>query len=259
MYNNNNNKLFSIERKSKILEIVNDLKRVKTAYLANSFSVSEMTIGRDLIDLENDGLIHKVHGGAITTERIDHEVSTTLREKIHGNEKASLARKALKFIQEDDVIFIDASTTSIILARMLGRKNNITIITNSFPITKSSIDQNIKVYCIGGLYDEVSSSFYGPVAEENIEELFANKVFFSAAGISIENGVTDRLMFQSSLKKKMIKNSKKKYLLADISKFEKISFHKIISLCDIDYIITNSKPSVEFEDYFNNCNIQIIY
>jgi len=105
---------------------------------------------------------------------------------------------------------------------------------------------NIKVYCTGGRLRENSLSFVGETSERFIENYFADIVFFSCRSISIQYGIFDSNEQESSLRRIMMKNSKKSVLLCDPTKFDKVSFSKVCDFTKIDYLITDAKPSDEW-------------
>jgi len=252
--------MLSTERKFKIAEMVNRNGGIKTSELSDMFSVSEMTVLRDLASLEKQGILRRVYGGAVSERNMSGEISSTFREKIHTLEKNIIAQKAAQLVKEGDSIFLDASTTSLALAKRLYIKKNITVVTNGLNvINEIQKNNNIRLICPGGEFLGISMNFVGPYTETFLKNLNADKAFISSSGISIKAGVTDPSPLQASIKKIMIENSSETILLADWSKFDEITLNKVCLLEDVDIIITDKKPGNSYLQFFNRNNKKIYY
>lgn len=252
--------MLSAERKLKIAEIVTKNGGTKTSELSNIFNVSEMTVLRDLALLEKQGILKRVYGGAVLARDASGEISSMFREKIHTFEKNIIAQKAVQFIKEGDSIFLDASTTSLALAKRLYAKKNVIVVTNGLDVI-NEIRKNdyIKLICPGGEFRSVTMSFVGNVAEEFLKNFYTDKAFISSAGISIKAGATEPNILQASIKKIMIENSNQNILLIDWSKFDKITLNKVCPLDDINTIITDKEPGSNYMEFFKKNNIKILY
>ena len=252
--------MLSAERKLKIAEIVTKNGGTKTSELSNIFNVSEMTVLRDLALLEKQGILKRVYGGAVLARDASGEISSMFREKIHTFEKNIIAQKAVQFIKEGDSIFLDASTTSLALAKRLYAKKNVIVVTNGLDVI-NEIRKNdyIKLICPGGEFRSVTMSFVGNVAEEFLKNFYTDKAFISSAGISIKAGATEPNILQASIKKIMIENSNQNILLIDWSKFDKITLNKVCPLEDINTIITDKEPGSNYLEFFKKNNIKILY
>jgi len=252
--------MLSAERKLKIAEIVTKNGGTKTSELSNIFNVSEMTVLRDLALLEKQGILKRVYGGAVLARDASGEISSMFREKIHTFEKNIIAQKAVQFIKEGDSIFLDASTTSLALAKRLYAKKNVIVVTNGLDVI-NEIRKNdyIKLICPGGEFRSVTMSFVGNVAEEFLKNFYTDKAFISSAGISIKAGATEPNILQASIKKIMIENSNQNILLIDWSKFDKITLNKVCPLDDINTIITDKEPGSNYLEFFKKNNIKILY
>ena len=252
--------MLSAERKLKIAEIVTKNGGTKTSELSNIFNVSEMTVLRDLALLEKQGILKRVYGGAVLARDASGEISSMFREKIHTFEKNIIAQKAVQFIKEGDRIFLDASTTSLALAKRLYAKKNVIVVTNGLDVI-NEIRKNdyIKLICPGGEFRSVTMSFVGNVAEAFLKNFYTDKAFISSAGISIKAGATEPNILQASIKKIMIENSNQNILLIDWSKFDKITLNKVCPLYDINTIITDKEPGSNYLEFFKKNNIKILY
>ena len=235
-------------RRLKIIELVNKNNSVTIHELKEIFGVTLMTINRDLREVEKLQKIKIVRGGAIS--KSSNIIETALSERINFNIKAKqkIAEKAIKLIQSGDSLFLDASTTSIILAQKIKTMgfDNLTIITNSSVIINDLIeDKNINAICIGGTLLRKFHCFVGPLAELLVSQLRVAKFFFSASAISINGDLTDADIQEVNLKRKMIEASNEKFLMVESNKFNKIGLYKIVEMEKIDILITDDEKNGE--------------
>ncbi len=252
--------MLSAERKLEIAKIINENGKIKTSELSKRFNVSEMTVLRDLASLEEEGVLKRVYGGALAFNDSSNEISSVFRSKINLKQKDSIASKALSLISEGSSIYLDSSTTSLSLAKLVGSKKNITLVTNGLDIINTAKGNGkIKIICPGGELNDVNMSFYGPSAEKFIEDINVNIAFISAAGISLKSGITEQNPQNIAIKKIMVKNSDISVLLIDSSKFGKITLNKVCLLQDIDTIITDKEPAPQYVELFKNNDIKLLY
>ena len=252
--------MLSTERKFNIAAIVSKNGGVKTSTLSELFNVSEMTILRDLAELEQQGILKRVYGGAVAVIGSTRDISSILRKRIHTTEKNVIAEKALKLISNGESLFLDGSTTVVSLAKKINTKKGITIITYSLDIINEIKSNNdLKIICTGGEFQETTLSFVGLKAEVFLKEFYVDKAFISPAGISLKSGLTVENPLQASIKKLMLENSSQKIVLIDSSKFDKITLNKICNINEVDLIITDKKPEKKYTDFFKKNKVKIIY
>ncbi|MBM3709510.1 MAG: DeoR/GlpR transcriptional regulator [Actinobacteria bacterium] len=252
--------MLSAERKLKIAEIVCKNGGIKTSALSDMFYVSEMTILRDLAELEQQGILKRVYGGAVVENDSTREISSILRKRIHSTEKNVIAEKAIKLISNGESLFLDGSTTVLSFAKRISAKKEITVITHSLDIINELKNNNdIKIICSGGEFQETTLCFVGPRTEIFLKEFYADKAFISPAGISIKAGLTVENPLQASVKRTMLENSSQKIVLIDSSKFDKISLSRVFNIDDVNIIVTDKKPDKKYIDYFKKNGVEIIY
>ncbi len=251
--------MLSAQRKIKIAQIIKSSGGIRTAELSHIFNVSEMTVLRDLATLEKEGILQRVYGGAVLKSAGQNELSTSSRLKMHSEQKDRIADSALHLIEEEDCIFLDASTTTLALAKRLDGFKKLTVVTNGLAII-NEINKNdsIRLISPGGELSRLSMSFMGPETDFFLSSLNYDKIFFSSSGISDQAGITDPNPFQAKIKKTVLKNAKTSVLLADISKFDKITLNKVCPLESIDIIITDSVLSESYIDFFKKNNIRFL-
>lgn len=236
------------ERHKMILEELSREGVVTVSKLALELGVTEETIRRDLEKLEKSEALRRTHGGAVSIDETTYELSLEKRKATNVAEKQKLANIAANFVFSGDTIFLDASTTTFFMAKELKKLKNITVITNSLRVvTELSGCEYIKVISVGGIMSS-NQSFVGSLAENCIREnYFANKMFFSAKGISPNIGILESNESECGIKQSMLMNSGTKYFICDSAKIGRVSFAKLASLQNIDYFITDAK----LDDKFN--------
>lgn len=228
------------ERHRRIVESVERDGSARVRDLARALDVTEETIRRDLEKLEKDGRVVRRHGGAMSVEGATWDMSFAQREVRHPREKEAIARHALQHIRRGDTIFLDASTTSLNIARFLPNEE-IVVLAYSFQVLSELMPKdNVRVVGIGGSLDRASRSFVGPSAERNLEHYHVNKAFSSCTAFHVERGATDSNEFHASLKKVVMRNAREKYLLADASKFGITSLAFFAHLSEFDTVIVDS-------------------
>ncbi|MFB5663663.1 DeoR/GlpR family DNA-binding transcription regulator [Alteribacillus sp. HJP-4] len=227
------------ERYEQILALIDEKGSVRVTELSRKFRVTEETIRRDLDQLEKQNKIKRSHGGAVSVKQGKAETPYFEREITNVEEKRKIARKALQFINENDRIILDASSTAWYMAKELPDIPLI-VLTNSIKVSvELSGKQNIKVISTGGILSPRSLSFVGPLAEQSLDSYHVDKVFLSCQGVHTKKGLSDSNEMQAHLKQKIIHASDEVYLLADHTKLGVQSFSRIAGWDQIDVFITD--------------------
>lgn len=232
--------MFGIERRSKIMSILYDKKSVLVQEAAAAFGVTEETIRRDLKELESQGLLSRTYGGAVLADDTKTEAPLEIREGINIAGKDSIGRYAAGMVNNGDTILLDASTSSLYVAKHIKDKKGITVITNAERIILelSSCD-DMTLISTGGILRNKSLSYVGRAAEAAISNYYANKLFFSCKGFSPKGELTDSNEQESEIRKTMIRCSNQAIFLCDHTKFDKVGYAITAKLSDINTIITD--------------------
>lgn len=245
-------------RHKMIISKLNEKKTIRVSELSEICEVTEETIRRDLEKLEGLGKLTRIHGGATLLKDEEDELTHLEREVINKKEKMKVAKAAVKFIEENDIIFLDASSTALYLARYIPNMK-LTVLTNSIQICTELVkNSNIQVICTGGILSENSMSFVGPLTLQTLETYYVNKLFFSCKGLHEDWGISDSNELQSLVKRKMIQMADVNYLLLDYTKIGKKAFAHIEKTSEIDVLIIDSNASDQSLAVFNKQEIQII-
>ena len=230
----------SKDREKQILEILLKQKKVSVKELADFLFISEPSVRRDLASLEKQNLIKRVHGGAMLEETMlsKNKIPFMIREYEQSSAKVLIAQKAIDLINDNDVIFMDASTSCYYLIPFLSSKRNITVVTNGVKALTKLAEYDINTISTGGTLVNSCLALVGEEAYKTIETFNADIAFFSCRGLSDDGYLTDIAPEENNIRKHMMKNSKKSYLLCASEKFGKKYFHNLCHKDELNGIIT---------------------
>ncbi len=229
------------ERHRRIIEYVERDGSARVRDLAELLNVTDETIRRDLEKLEKSNRILRRHGGALPINPTPWDKSFAQREVMNPQEKEAIARHALRHVEKGDIIFLDASTTSLNIARLLPDEEYV-VLSYSFQVLLELISkENVRVIAIGGTLDRGTRSFVGPSAEHVLGTYHVTKAFSSCTAFHDERGATDSNEFHASLKTVMMKNARERFLLADHSKYGGTSLSFFAHLEEFDTLISDAK------------------
>ncbi len=254
--------MFMEERLEDILDILKRNGKVRVKELSEKFNVSEGMIRKDLCKLEQYGGIKRTYGGAILERKIEHNENTSSRVIMNLNEKESIGKIAIAEIEEDDVVFLDISSTNYMIANMMSNFNKkITIITNMNRIAMEfDFNNNIDVIQIGGSYNKKLGGTIGAFSIEEIKKFKIDKAFIGVGGINIEeNFISNFNLDEAETKKAIINSSKTTYLLVDNTKFYKDGSYKFSELNEVEYIITDKEPDKNIIEALKKTNVKLLY
>lgn len=229
-----------------IRDLVSREKIVIIAELSKSFNVSYMTIWRDLKILEEDGVVERVRGGAVSS-RTDDSLDLLSYPHLYPQLdeyyecKLHIARYAADtLINPGDNVIIEAGTTATGVLRHMDDKDNITVLTNGLAtsLVAAKYLKEKTVMCSGGVLIE-TGAFIGPQAEEFFSNFSVNSVFLGAQGLTVEDDFTDLTPLYIQLKKAMKKNAEKTIMLVDSSKWGTRSLIKVMALDEVDIVVTD--------------------
>lgn len=228
------------ERRLRIQGIVTQHKRILVKEISKEFDISEVTVRKDLEVLEKRGILSRVHGGAILNQSSVHDIALTEKEHIYPKEKQLIGEKASRLIREGDVILLDSGSTTTQIARNIKFKKDIKVITNAVNIASELAGSEVEVILTGGLLREKSFSLVGPIAEDTLRHINADKLFLGVDGIHFEFGLTTPNLMEARVNQLMIKKSLEVILVSDSSKFGKRSMSFISDVSSIQQVITDN-------------------
>jgi DeoR/GlpR family transcriptional regulator of sugar metabolism len=246
------------ERRRKILESILIEKTLPIRELAERMEVHEITIRRDLAELEGQGLVEAVRGGVRLIEQAQHDIAYEMRAEQELGAKRRIAQEALKLIQEGDTVALDASTTCLELARMLGVKPRVHALVSSLDAANVLAGSKTAFSIIGGTFNPASRGFSGPISELVLGRLHPDKVFFSAKGLSQKGGFSDASLIEAEVKIRLIGSAKSAVALVDHTKFGILAFTTIVGLEQVDTLITDKEPDAATRKFIVGSGVKLI-
>ena len=252
--------MLAIERRRQILLKLETEGKVIVSELAKDFDVTEETIRRDLEKLDNEGLVSKTYGGAVSKQSSSLDLPFKVRKSVSVEEKQIISNLVSKLISDGERIMLDASSTAIYVVKKLKEKKNLTVITNSVEILLELADRpDFTVLSTGGSLKEGALSLTGSSAEKMISSYHVDTAICSCKGIDIDLGVTDSNEKDSLIKQAMFNSAERKILAVDSAKFNKKSFVKVSDMSNVDVLITDQKPDDEWCEFCKRNKIELVY
>lgn len=239
-------------RANQIMKLLRKTGTAQASSISKHLQVSLVTVRKDLQRMEDEGLLHRIHGGAAIRET---KAAPDSRMVIVDR----IAEAAAKEINTGDCVIMNAGNTTLLTARKLLGRKGITIITNSIAIARELVQQTgIKLIFLGGEVNAEAIFTYGWDAIAQLEQYKANKLILSVSGFSYSTGLTTRHMEAADLLRKMIARTETVIAVADDTKIGFESFYHVGSLDAVDMLITNPTPATEQElEKLTNKNIHI--
>lgn len=249
----------AVVRREKIQKMLLQHEKVSIPKLAKAFNVSEMTIRRDLAELERDGHVQRTYGGAISTEKMVFEFDHRQRHQSYLNEKQAIARAAVKMVQPGQRLLLDTGTTVLELALLLRGMDNVTVITPSLAIASTlQFAERIQTILLGGIIRPGSANLYGGLTAQNLELFHADLAFVGADGIDLEGNIYNSDIELAQLDRKMLRQAGKVYILADSSKIGQVSLIRNGSLREVAGLITDGGIAPEHQEALRALGVQVI-
>lgn len=207
--------------------ILNELKKqgsVNVIDLVDQLSASESTIRRDLLELDRKGLLKRVHGGAVLIEKQNEIVENPISERQLQNleEKEAISKYASSLIESNDVVYIDAGSSTLKLVECISQKNAI-YVTNGLLQAQVLSQNDFKVICLGGEIRGVTGACVGGRALRELGRYHFTKGFFGTNGVDVEHGFTTPDSEEATVKESALMRCQSVYIVCDHSKFNKVS------------------------------------
>ncbi|GAB1482595.1 DeoR/GlpR family DNA-binding transcription regulator [Treponema sp.] len=226
-------------RHRKILEILYEKGSVLSEELAEIFSVSRITIRRDLDALAAAKLLERTHGGAVIGASPRHEAIFAEKDSLCKREKQTIGRYVASLIEENDTVFLNAGSTTLEVLRNLKDKK-VKVITNNAASITVDLDSGVELIVLGGEYRRDSQSYYGDIALLGIKSIYSSVTVLGINGISARKGLTSAVYQETSINRAMIDNSSGKVIVvADHSKMNCVSSFLTCGFDKIDMIATD--------------------
>lgn len=242
-------------RQEQILELVQTAGEWRVAELKDRFGVTEMTIRRDLEKLEQLGSVRRTFGGVMW---VGKDVALHVRSGVMQAEKLRIGKKAAACIQPGESIFIDGGSTTLQVARSLEPGMGITVVTNALNVAHELQQKQISVMVAGGVLREATSSLVGPIASQVLSSMMFDRVFLGASGLTPEHGFSNTNQYEVEIKRLVIKQAKRAYVVMDHSKFGKQFLFSFAEIGQIHGLFTDLKPDGDHLRLYIDAGLKVI-
>ena len=243
------------ERQNRILAILGKNNQTSVNTLSDLLGVSSVTIRQDLNHLEAQGLLKRIHGGAVLKDGddLDNRLGKNYEKKLR------IAKKAASLVKEGETILIESGSANVLLARELVKTLKVTIMTTNLYIARQfRKNEQANVVILGGIYQHDSETLVGKITKACIDQINIDKAFIGIDGYTREHGFTLRDMFRAEVSSHIIQKAKDVFVVSDSSKFGCTGLTNICSLEDIQHVATDSDLSQEFRDELSGAGIDLI-
>lgn len=247
--------MLTTERHQLIIDEINQWETVTLQELINLTHSSTSTIRRDLSQLEQRGLLKRVHGGATQIAKRHEERNMTDKELRFQDEKQEIARLAASLIADGDTIYLDAGTTTLEMIPFITQQD-IIVVTNGLTHVRPLLEKGIPVYMTGGEVKSTTFANIGVNAVKSLERYRFDKAFIGMNGIDLNYGLSTPDPNESEMKEKAIHLASQVYVLLDHSKFNEVSFavvtyEKSIELLTSEKAIQTISNFDQFKEKYN--------
>lgn len=245
-------KISKNQREEEILALMKENHYMTVEELAGKLYISPSSIRRDLSSLQQQGYVRRFHGGA---ELLSQPVSMfpfSIRNQTNRKEKMTIVRNAVTLIEEDSSIFIDSSSTAIYFSQFLHPKLNITVYTNNMQLAYLLVQQKIRTYLVGGLVSEFDHVVtVGSYALEMLKQIYVDQMFFTSSALNEGGEIFDVNEEETAIRKFMLDRSKERIFLCSKERFGQISPHRVASLKEMDFLVSDEPLPKEFTTLFH--------
>lgn len=233
--------MYAEERRTAILGLARSTGRVDVGELAETLDVTPETVRRDLTALQRQGVLQRVHGGAILADDSGFEPALSVRESVHTQEKARIAEAALAWLPEEGAIALDGGSTTHRFAEILPFDRSLTVVTNNLAIALPLAERtDLTVHIVGGRLRGRTLTTVDEVALEYLRTVHLDVVFLGTNGFSIERGMTTPDSSEAAVKRAFIAAARRRVLLTDHTKFGLNHFAHVGDLAEVDVVVTDS-------------------
>ncbi|MGD0723746.1 MAG: DeoR/GlpR family DNA-binding transcription regulator [Roseiarcus sp.] len=248
-------------RHARILELVDRDGFVSVAEIAENFSVSDMTVRRDLWTLEEKGMLARTHGGAVGVGRREvfdaAEPAFSSRRRHNAAAKTAIARAAARLIGVRESIGIDVGTSALALAEEIAGRLDITVFTGNLFAAAVLGRRGCPVHVLGGLVRGPELSVVGSNPIRQLRQFCIGKLFLGVSGL-IADGLFDYSPEDTEIKRVFIEQAEQVIVLCDSSKFDHRSVAKVCELAEVATLVTDARPPARLAAALGRANVEII-
>jgi DeoR/GlpR family transcriptional regulator of sugar metabolism len=238
------------DRRQQIVLALREREEVLVAGLADALGCSEMTVRRDLEVLEREGILRRVHGGAVRTFHTAEETPYAMRALSHVEEKARIGRLCAELVNDGETVILDGGTTAFEVARAL-RGRTVTLMPLALrPVFELHDSPDIRLLLPGGEVRPGELSLVGALASRSFSDLRFDTFLLSPCGLDATAGVTAHLIAEAEVKRAALGASRRIVAMADSSKLGAVAFSRVCELSDVDILVTDSAADPRLVEQF---------
>ncbi|MGN0662411.1 MAG: DeoR/GlpR family DNA-binding transcription regulator [Faecalibacterium sp.] len=245
------NVILAEERFKLILELLAERRAVTVQELCEALETSESTVRRDLNELDRQGRLNKVHGGAVLPESqfLADEPTMADKEGLAVAEKRAIAQAAAGLIGKDDFVYLDAGSTTLLVAHAVsGEALSAHYVTNGIAHARVLVQKGCNVFVLGGVLRPVTEAIIGAAALRSLERYRFTKAFMGANGVTLEAGFTTPDPEEAAVKSAAVRAAREAWFLVDHSKFSRI-YSAVIAPLHEGAILTDRCPNPKYREY----------
>ena len=250
--------MFAAERQRVIVEHVRDRGAVSIKDLAALVGSSEVTVRRDLKQLEAAGSLRREHGGAIPATDQPREPTYAEKSRTASRHKTAIARLAASFVHDGDAVVIGAGTTTMALAEQLRDRSELTVMTNSLLVAQAFADSpRIEVVLTGGMLRGSIFAVVGSAAERALTGLHADRTFLSGNGLTARNGLSTPNQMVAGVDRALAEAGHEVCVLADHTKVGRNSVIQTVPTSHLDVLVTDAESPASELDLIRSVGTQV--
>jgi DeoR/GlpR family transcriptional regulator of sugar metabolism len=247
------------QRQAHIASAVQAAGRVRVPELSASLGVSEMTVRRDLEEMESAGLLLRVHGGATSTISRSFEPGFAARSLRQTEAKQRIGRRTASLIRDGETLIIDAGTTTIHVAEALPSDIRVRAMALSLRVADILADMpNVTLMIPGGVVRPQERSFVGGMTVSTFEQLAFDTVILTVGGVDATEGVTEYEFDDSETKRAAVRSARRRIVVADGSKLGAVAFVRVCPIDSIDVIVTDGGAPQAQVDSLRDAGVEVI-
>jgi len=231
---------------------------VDVADLAQRHGVTTETIRRDLSDMQSRQLLHRVHGGAVPVERMNHEPLVEARDMVNADEKLRIATKAVAELPERGSVIIDSGSTGQRLAEVFPVDRDIHVVTNALLTALTLSRRGLReLTVLGGAVRTKRHAMVDDTTRAELQAMAIDVLFMSCDGLSFQHGLTTPYREEYTIKRAMIEHAHRVVAMVDYSKFRNVQMFGFASFDEIDVVVTDTRADKEAIDFLTGQGITV--
>jgi DeoR family fructose operon transcriptional repressor len=250
--------LLPAERHRRIQQLLEERQVARVSTMSELLGVSEVTVRRDLEELEHLGLLERIHGGAVHTRRMRSEPRYLEAMTTYPEEKRAIGRVAAALVEPGDTLFLNGGTTTLEVFRHLDVPG-IRIVTNHVGMALETADRELELLVLGGHYRAPSNSLVGPFTVEALRGVHATKTFLGVEGISHRSGVTTPAAVEAEIARLMIERTRGEVIVvADHSKLGTVADFVICEVQSVHRLVTDPQASEDYRAELVDAGVNVL-